>query len=267
MSIFKQGKLSKPEFISKMICTLLSIVIFGLLTSLQFPGDVGGEIGTMHTAFNLVFGVLIFFYIVILMRKSLDENLEFDFSEEETPTSYYAGVKTLIFTLLFLTLGITSYNHSKFMYNTSVEYSNYYTQLSQEKETYYDNMWKSYQLKDNIVINNKETFIEVTKLVMDGRKDGANTAWKWVQENQPVPYGEFTKFYSDLSSFIESQRAGMLNIEKRSQEVAKQNNTLLDTFPNVMYNKVLGIERIDYKPGFTSTRTQKVFKTGIEDLK
>ena len=267
MSIFKQGKFSKPEFISKMICALLSIVIFGLLTSFHFPGDVGNEKGIMHIAFNFVFGILIFFYIVILMRKSLDENLEFDFSEEENgKTNYYAGVGTLIITLLFLTFGITSYEHTKSLYNISINYQNHYTQLSQEKETYYDNMWKSYQLTDNIIIRNKETFIEVTQLVMGARKDGDKVTWKWLQENQPIPYNEFTKFYEHLINFIQSQRAGLLDIEKQSQDIAKRNNTLLDTFPNVMYNKVLNLPRIDYKPGFTSTRTQKVFKTGIEDL-
>jgi hypothetical protein len=267
MSIFKQGKLSKPEFVSKMICTLLSILIFGLVTSLQFPGDKGGEVGLMHAAFNWVFGVLTFFYIVILMRKSLDENLEFDFSEATSNTNYYAGVKTLIVTLLLLTLGITSFDQSKLIYNASVEYQNENIRIIQSKETFYDNYWKSYQLTDDVVIKNKETLMEVTNIVMNARKDGDKLTWKWLQENQPIPYTEFTKFYSGLIEFVQSQRAGLLAIENQHQDLAKANNILLDTFPNVIYNKVLNRERIDYKPGFTSTRTQKVFKTGIEDLK
>lgn len=267
MSIFKQGKLSKPQFISKLICTMLSIVIFGLFTSLQFPGDVGDNIGFMHTAFNTVFCVLVFFYIVILMRKSLDQNLEFDFGEDNGNGKYYAGVKTLIISLLLLVFGVNSYKQSKFLYNTNIEYINYNTQLNQEKETYYDNMWKTYQLKENIVVDNKETFIEITKLIMDGRRDGASTTWKWVQENQPIPYSEFTKFYEDISQFIQSQRQGLLNIEKLAQENSRANNTLLETFPNVLYSKVLGLEKINYSPGFTSTKTKTVFKTGIEDLK
>ena len=47
---------------------------------------------------------------------------------------------------------------------------------------------------------------------------------------------------------------------------AKRNNTLLDTMPNVIYNKVLGVEHIKYEAGFTSDHTQKVFKTKKENL-
>ena len=38
---------------------------------------------------------------------------------------------------------------------------------------------------------------------------------------------------------------------------------MLDSFPNVMYNKVLGMQ---YNPGFTSTHTEHVFKTKREDI-
>lgn len=267
MSIFKQGKLSKQEFISKLICTMLSIVIFGLFTSFQFPGDSGDDNGFMHTSFNVVFCVLAFFYITILMRKSLDQNLEFDFGENTNNTSYYAGVKTLIISLSLLVFGTNSYKHSKYLYNANVAYINYNTQLKQEKETYYDNYWKSYQLTNDVVIQNKETLLEVTNIVMNARKDGDKLTWKWLQENQPIPYSEFTKFYSGLITFIQSQRQGLLNIEKLDQENSRANNTLLETFPNVIYAKVLGLEKINYSPGFTSNRTKTVFKTGIEDLK
>ena len=49
---------------------------------------------------------------------------------------------------------------------------------------------------------NKETFIEVTNIVMSARKDSQNLAWKWNQENQNIPFEEFTYFYKELSSFI-----------------------------------------------------------------
>jgi len=266
MSIFKQGKLSKPEFISKMICTLLSLLIFGLVNSLSFPGDRPDDFGTLHTSFIWVYSVLFFFYIVILMRKTLDENLEFDFSDDDGNTKYYANVKTFIAAIIILIFSINFYSNSKFIYNTSSIYQNQNTQLNQSKETFYDNMWKSYQLTDNVVIQNKETLLEVTKIVMNARKDGDKLTWKWLQENQPIPYSEFTKFYGHLIEFIQTQRAGLLAIENQAQQVAQQNNTLLDTFPNVLYNKVLNMPHIQYKPGFTSTKTQDVFETGIEDL-
>lgn len=39
---------------------------------------------------------------------------------------------------------------------------------------------------------------------------------------------------------------------------------MLDSFPNVMYNKVLGIQKLQYNPGFT--HTEHVFKTKKEDI-
>ena len=116
-------------------------------------------------------------------------------------------------------------------------------------------------------IKNEETLMEVTKIVMGARKDGDKLVWKWLQENQPIPYSEFTKFYAGLIEFIQSQRQGLLDLEIRSQQIALQNNTLLDTFPHNLYNKVLNRPHIEYKPSFTSTRTQQVFSSGIEDLK
>lgn len=41
---------------------------------------------------------------------------------------------------------------------------------------------------------------------------------------------------------------------------------MLDSFPNVMYNKVLGIQKLQYNPRFTSTHTEHVFKTKREDI-
>ena len=274
MSIFKKGKLSKSQFVSKVVSAIISLLGFGFMWAIPFPGDTvksdgGLSFSAMHVTFNIVFLTLVFIYIVILMRKSLDENLEFDFEaqDEEDYGNYYAGAKTLLFLLLVIVLGSRVYKDSKSIYNQSVLYQNQYTQVSQEKETYYDNMWKSYTLKEHIVIDNKATFIEVTKMIMDGRRDGSNLTWKWLQENQPIPYAEFTKFYSDLSSFVESQRAGYLALEVKSQRISRDNNIMLDCVPNNIYNKFLNRSHIDYKPGFTSTRTIQVFKSGLEDIK
>lgn len=272
MSIFKKGKLSKPEFISKMIGAVISLLAFGFMWTIQFPGDTLKDNGSlsfsaMHTTFNIAFLVGLFVYIVILMRKSLDENLEWDFKETKDTEGNPFGKVAGLLVLLLLVIGASRfYKDSKVIYNQTVVYQNDYAQLSQEKETYYDNMWKSYTLKHNVLIENKATFIEVTKLIMDGRRDGEKLTWKWLQENQPVPYEDFSNFYVDLSQFVETQRAGYLALEVKSQNIAKANNILLQSFPNNIYNKVLNRTQIDYKPGFTSTKTQQIFQHGIEDF-
>ena len=153
------------------------------------------------------------------------------------------------------------------LYNTHVQVNNSYKQKKQERLGFYDKLWKTYVQKENLAQINKETFIEVAKLLMENRKDGANLSWKWVQENQPVPFEEFTAFYKDLSIFIENERNGYLNLEKECLQLAQQNNTLLDTFPNNFYNKFLGLEHIEHTYGFLSDSTNQVFTSGVENVK
>lgn len=153
------------------------------------------------------------------------------------------------------------------LYNTQVRITNEYKQKTNERVGYYDKLWKTYSQKESIAKVNKETFIEVAKTVMEYRKDGSNLTWKWVQENQPIPFEEFTAFYKDLSAFIEGQRKGYFDLEKECLTLAKQNNILLDTFPNNVYNKLLGLKHIDFNYGFTSDSTNQIFDSGIENLK
>lgn len=162
--------------------------------------------------------------------------------------------------------GRTIFTQSVFMFNTSKLYHNTYQQKVEEKLGFYDKLWKTYLQKDKITNVNKETFIEVTKILMEGRSDGEQVTWKWLQENQPVPYTEFTVFYKDLSDFITGQREGYFAIEKQCQVIARQNNTLLDTFPNNVYNRMLKIERIIFEYGFLSDSTNAVFASGIENV-
>lgn len=152
------------------------------------------------------------------------------------------------------------------MYNSSKKYHNTYTQKIQEKIGFYDKLWKTYLQKDKITNVNKETFLLVTQIIMENRRDGEKVTWKWVQENQQIPYDEFTKFYADLSDFITSQREGYFNIEKECQTIANRNNTMLDTFPNNVYNKIIKLERINFQYGFLSDSTINVFESKKENV-
>ena len=174
--------------------------------------------------------------------------------------------------IIFLTLalcnfGKTIFRQSVFMYNTSKIYRNTYQQKVEEKQGFYDKLWKTYLQKEKITNINKDVFIQVTKLIMDNRADGEQLTWKWLQENQPIDYEIFSRFYADLSVFIAGQREGYFNIEKACQLIANKNNTLLDTFPNNIYNRALKIERINFEYGFLSDSTNNVFKSKVENLK
>ena len=141
-----------------------------------------------------------------------------------------------------------------------------YVQKSQEKEGFYDKLYKSYVQKFDIASVNKDVFIEVSKIIMENRRDGGQLAWKWVRETQQVPYEEFTSFYKDLSSYIETQRDEYFKIEKECQVLAKNFNVNITKVPNVFYAKLLGVEKIEFQYGFLSDHTNTVFKSKIENV-
>jgi hypothetical protein len=95
---------------------------------------------------------------------------------------------------------------------------------------------------------------------MSSRKDGQNVAWKWVQENQKIPYEEFTKFYSDLIVFVSNQYTKLSDIENVKQGISTEHNLMLVTFPNNWFNKFLKIEPINYKLGYLSDSSSTFFK-------
>ena len=162
--------------------------------------------------------------------------------------------------------GRTVFTQSVDLFNTSKTYNYSYDQKVEEKEGFYDKLWKTYDQKDAIVELNKETFIEVTKIIMENRKAGENVTWNWVRENQHIPYSEFSKFYANLSDYITQQREGYFAIEKACQHIARQHNTMIDTFPNNVYNRMLKLEAIEYEYGFLSDSTRNVFATKTENL-
>lgn len=86
-----------------------------------------------------------------------------------------------------------------------------------------------------------------------------NIAWKWVHENQQFDYNEFTKFYSDLSNFTLERYKENNSIERRKQEITKQHNFLIQTFPGVIYNYLFKFEKLEYKEGFITPETKALF--------
>lgn len=172
-----------------------------------------------------------------------------------------------VFLITFFKFGKTIYKQSVFMYNTSKKYQNTYQQKVEEKLGFYDKLWKTYQTKAQITNMNKDVFIAITKIIMANVSDGENLSWKWVSKYPDIDYNQFTAFYADLSNYIEKQRDGYFNIEKTCQLIANQNNTMLDTFPNNIYNHVLKLKRIKFEYGFLSDSTNNVFARKTENLK
>ena len=179
----------------------------------------------------------------------------------------FKGMKGFIFVIAFFLLGIGGIGKQVFQfYNQTVEMKANYVQKSQEKEGFYDKLYKSYVQKFDIASVNKDVFIEVSKIIMENRRDGGQLAWKWVRETQQVPYEVFTSFYKDLSSYIETQRDEYFKIEKECQVLAKNFNVNITKVPNVFYAKLLGVEKIEFQYGFLSDHTNTVFKSKIENV-
>lgn len=144
-------------------------------------------------------------------------------------------------------------------YNQTVDYKLEYKALEQNQVTTYDNYYLAYMEKSNVADINKETFLNVTSIIMSARTDGQQVAWKWVHENQQIPYEEFTSFYKDLSTFVESRFSENNALERSKQDVAKKHNILITTFPGVIYNYFINIPPLEYKKGFVSDTTRELF--------
>jgi hypothetical protein len=246
----------------------------------------------VHVAINVVvvigYIVLIILYIGEFVNDKSDRPFKFIYDKdeynyrrsrrneddkEEAPAKPIQWKRWVFYIVLLFCIvnvfkfGKTIYKQSVFMYNTSKKYNNTYQQKVEEKLGFYDKLWKTYQTKAQITNMNKDVFVEVTKIIMANVADGQNLSWKWISRYPDIDYNQFTEFYADLSNYIEKQREGYFSIEKTCQLIANQNNTMLDTFPNNIYNRALKLQRIKFEYGFLSDSTNHVFATKIENLK
>ena len=161
---------------------------------------------------------------------------------------------------LFIYSGVSHlYTSTTSFYNSAKSYQLENVQLEQDQLTTFDNNFLIFEEKYNITDVNKETFINVTQIIMSNRKDGQNLAWKWNQENQQIPYNEFVKFYENLSNFTAERYKENNSIERKKQENVKQYNLMISTFPGVIYNYFLKFEPLVYKEGFVTQETKTLF--------
>jgi hypothetical protein len=174
--------------------------------------------------------------------------------------------KNIKIAILVVVLLITSsliqncYQNSKAMFNQSKTLELEYVSIENSQIVTWDSYYLNFQEQNENVKLTKEGFIELAQIVMSSRKDGQNLAWKWVQENQNIPFEEFTYFYKQLSGFISQRFNENLAIENRKLAIVQQQNLLISTFPNTMYNWFLNIKPLKYKVGFISEQTKQKFK-------
>lgn len=175
-------------------------------------------------------------------------------------TKIYLIVGIVILISLFNSCG-SLYNSGVGLYNTTATYKLQYERKQQEVVTFFDAKYLAFSKKENIANVNKDAFIVITSIIMSNRRDGQQLAWKWVHENQNIPYEEFTSFYRDLSSFVEQQYGGIFEIEKDKQNIVAEHNRLLTVYPNNVLNKFpfMHIPPLVYKAGYLSDSTKRLF--------
>lgn len=156
---------------------------------------------------------------------------------------------------------ISTYEDGTKLYNKATSFRLENDALIQKQRTNYDGYYQAFMDKQANASINKEAFIEVTNIIMTNRKDGQNLAWKWNQENQQIPYEEFTSFYRELSAFISARYADNMEIERQKQDIVKQHNILISIYPNNLINKYfLHIDKLVYKEGYITEFTKTRFK-------
>jgi hypothetical protein len=254
----------KAKYIFKGL--LYAVLLF--ITCIYVGNAIPWGIGFLEVFYYIIIGAA-FVTLVVYTLWECDEREQVDY--EQLLARKFLPVKlpgSLIFWIVMIIIvynGIIFGGKLSNLYNRSIVYNKEYSKATQALDGYYDNMWKTYATKEKLTFLSKDAFIQVTSIIFDGRKDGASVAWKWVHENQQVPYDQFLSFYKDLSNYAEQKRDGYYALEVNRQQIAAAHNMLIDTFPNNYYNKVLNRPHIDYKYGMLSDSTVKVFATGKEN--
>ena len=276
MEIKNKNRLLLALFVT--ICLPVILYFLGIIIPFYDDEMVGAYSGCDIKYAHNCWGFLHWFYtilscagwIILLIATWFDycdEYKDIEFNLNINMKKYIKMFVICILLLIVIKFGIEVSKDMSNIYNKSIVYQNEYKQKTDERERFYDKMWKTYLQKDKITNLNKDMFIEVSKIIMENRRDGENITWKWLQENTQIPYDQFTMFYKDLSTFINSQRDSYYNLENQCQTIATNNNNMLQMFPNNMYNKLLDCPNIEYEFGFLSDSTNTVFSTKLENIK
>lgn len=233
------------------------------LLLMPFTGYLIVDTFSLSKGMSWLVGILCVAMIVLTFAFYADKSL----SGDENAPILPAFKRFRILLVIVFILALIPVKQPIKLYNDSVVAYNAYTQKCQQREGFYDNMYKTYVQKKDISFLNYGQFKEIATIIMENKKDGASLAWKWLSEQKVIPFEEFTSFWRDLSGYVQSKRDGYYALEVECQQLANANNTLLSTFPNKFYNFFLGRPHAVYKYGFTSAETKSVFASGEENLK
>lgn len=151
----------------------------------------------------------------------------------------------------------------------SISYSNYANRTEEMAlaktdacKVDYDAMWKIIQQQASVTSEYEESFKNIYIELINGRYsngDGRGALMSWIQEDNPTFSPElFTK----LMNTIESQRIDFATRQKELIAIGEDYNKERVTFPGSWF--IGDRPRMDVTI-VTSTKTEKVYETGIDD--
>lgn len=162
------------------------------------------------------------------------------------------NIKLLIALVIVISIGSfigKTYNKGVALFNETKSLELKYKAVVEKQVTNFENYYEIYKGKTENAGVNKDVFIEVTNIIMTARKDGESLAWKWLTENQPIPYTEFTSFYHEISAIINERWKDNMTVEQEKQSIVQQHNTMIGLYPNNILNNFLKVQPLVYKKG------------------
>ena len=169
----------------------------------------------------------------------------------------------LIGILTFLLIsGISIVGKGITLYNQEISLRNQIEAKQQENTAHFDNMWKKIKQTVQVSDKYKDGLKEVLASYTSGRKkESDQLLMDWTKE--AIPSFD-SSIYKQLMNIVTASRDDFTLNQKELIDLNRQHDVLLDTFPNNIYYRVLGIEKIKITI-VTSTKTEDAFKTGKDD--
>jgi len=252
---------SKTKYIFQGLLFSVLFLIFSVYLGKEIPWNSH----LLEVVYALFTGGIFFSLIIYTLWECGDrtnEEYEALLDKRFFPIKFPGKVTLLILLVILGHRGYLGSIDMKRIYNTNVAYEKSYIQTEQSIMGYYDMTWKTIADKWKISDSAKSAGLQFVKTIYENKKDGQGAGLRLLVESKLVPLEDYNAFYSDLSSYIESQRRGYYELEKQKQSIVASQAVLLDTFPNNLYNKLLGIKKIEYKYGLLSTKTKTDFQLG-----
>lgn len=169
---------------------------------------------------------------------------------------------TIAILAFLIVTGFSLVGHGIGLYNQEIQLRNQITAKQEENKSNFDNMWKKIKQSANVADKYKDGLRDVLSAYTKGREKESNQLlMDWTKE--AVPNFD-SSIYKQLNNIIVSSRDDFTLNQKQLIDLNRQHDVLLDTFPNNLYYKVMGIKKIDVIV-VTSTTTDNAFETAKDD--